>query len=138
VHLFVEVRQLVLTRPASNLLGLPIGSPVGILVAAIPLLKEALVIPFELVIENHSPDLTALLADALLGTLVSAIDVGVVRQLARPVHAGVELLLAVIITNRFLPGFDERCLPLTVSVSWPGEPEPQVDSSLVRKCRWHT
>ena len=49
-----------------------------------------MIVPLELVIESDSSDLTALLADALLDTLVSAIDVGVVRQLARLRDAGIE------------------------------------------------
>jgi hypothetical protein len=77
----------VLTCPAGDLVGLPIGSTVAVIAAAIRFLKEPLVVPLELVIENDPPDLTALLANAPLGTLVSAIDVGVVRQLARLLDA---------------------------------------------------
>jgi hypothetical protein len=96
MHLFVVVRQLMLTRPASDLLGLSIGSPVAVLAAAIVLLKEALVIPLELVVEDDSPDPAALLADALLGTLVSAINLGVVRQLARLLDARVKGLAGLV------------------------------------------
>jgi hypothetical protein len=60
VHLVIVVRQLVLTRPASDLLWLSIGSPVAVLAAAIPVLKEALVIPLEFVVQNDSADLAAL------------------------------------------------------------------------------
>jgi hypothetical protein len=72
MHLVVVVRQLVLARPASDLLGVSNGSAVAVLAAAFPLLKEALVIPFEFVVENDSADLAALLADALLGSLVAS------------------------------------------------------------------
>jgi hypothetical protein len=98
VHLVVVVRQLVLTRPASDLLGLSMGSPVAVVAAAIPLLKEPLIVPLELVIENHSVDLAALLANAFLGVLVSAIDVGVVGQLARLLDAVIEGLTGLVAT----------------------------------------
>jgi hypothetical protein len=109
VHLFAVVRQLMLTRPTSNLLGLSIGSPVAVLAAVIVLLKEALVIPLELVVEDHSLDSAALLADALLGTLVGAINVGVVRQLARLFDAGVEGLTGLVaaVVARVAVGFKE-------------------------------
>jgi hypothetical protein len=96
VHMVVVVRELVLTRPTSDLFGLPSGSPVAVFAAAIPLLKKLLVVPLELVVENDSPNLTAVLADALLGTLVSAKDVGVVRQLARLLDPGIEGLTGLV------------------------------------------
>jgi hypothetical protein len=107
--LVVVVRQLVLTRPASDLLGLPIGSPVAVLAAAIPLLKEALVIPLEFVIESDSADLAALLADAPLGALVSTIDAGVVCQFARLLDAGIKRLtrLVAAVVARIAVGFKE-------------------------------
>ena len=70
--------------------------------AAIPFLKELLVLTFELVVEDDATDARALFAQALGLLKVRAIDVRVVHQLARPVYgetgvacasdAGVELL----------------------------------------------
>src|SRR4051812_26859949 len=96
VHLVVVVGQLVLTRPPSDLLWPPIRSSVTVLAAAISLLKEPLIVSLELVIENHTVDLATLVADAFLGALVSAIDVGVVGQLARLLDAGIEGLTGLV------------------------------------------
>jgi hypothetical protein len=100
VHLIVVVRQLVLARPASDLFGLSIGTPVAVLATAVVILQEQLIVPLELVVQDDSADLAVLPADAFLGALVSAIDVGVVRQLARLLGAGIEgltVLVAVVV-----------------------------------------
>src|SRR5437870_5789210 len=74
----------------------PLGS------AALPRLKELLVLTLELGVEADATDARALFAQALGLLEVGAIDLRVVHQLARPVHgetgvagasnAGVELL----------------------------------------------
>jgi hypothetical protein len=73
VHLVVVIRQLMLTRPASDFLRLSIGPSIAILTAAIPLLKEALVVSLELVIEDHSTHVPALLANPSLSASVGLI-----------------------------------------------------------------
>ena len=58
------------------------------------LLQPLLVLALELVLEDDATDVRALLAKPLLVAQVGAIELGVVRQLARPADAGVERLLA--------------------------------------------
>ena len=86
----IVVRQLVLARPPRDLLGLAIRPAVAVLLAAIALVQEALIVALQLVVEDDAPNPAALAAEALLGALVGAIDLGVVRQLARLPEAGVE------------------------------------------------
>ena len=90
VHVSVVVRQVVLSRPPRDLLGLAIRPTVAVLLAAIALVQEPLVVALELVVEDDAPNPTALAAEALLGALIGAIDLRVVRQLARLPEAGVE------------------------------------------------
>ena len=86
----VVVRQLVLPRPPRDLLRLAIRPAVAVLLATIALVQEPLIVALQLVVENDAPNPTALAAEALLCALVGAIDLGVVRQLARLPEAGVE------------------------------------------------
>ena len=51
--------------------------------APIPILREALVLAFELVVEHHAPDVAALLSNLRLGISTGAIDLDVVGQFAR-------------------------------------------------------
>ena len=86
----VVVRQLVLPRPPRDLFRLTIRPAVAVLLAAIALVEETLVVALQLVVEDDAPDPTALAAESLLCALVGAIDLGVVRQLARLPEARVE------------------------------------------------
>jgi len=79
----IVVRQLVLPRPASNLFRLTIRPAVAVLLAAIALVQKALIITLQLVVEDDATNPTTLPPEALLSTLVGAIDLRVVRQLAR-------------------------------------------------------
>ena len=54
--------------------------------------RNTLIVALELVVEDDAPDPPALVAEALLGTLVGAIDLRVVRQLARLPEARIENL----------------------------------------------
>ena len=90
VHVPVVVRQLVLPRPPRDLFGLSIRPAVAVLLAAIALVQEPLIVALQLVVEDDAPNPPALVPEALLGALVGAIDLGVVRQLARLPEAGVE------------------------------------------------
>ena len=96
----IVVRQLVLPRPPRNLFGLTVRPAVAVLLAAIALVEEALIVALELVVEDDAPNPTALAAQALLGALVGAIDLGVVRQLARLPEAGVEGLAGLVACGR--------------------------------------
>jgi hypothetical protein len=56
-----------------------------------------LVLPLEVVLENHAPDAGALLAEAPLGAQIRAVERGIVDQLTGPVNAGVERLVPFVI-----------------------------------------
>jgi len=70
----VLVRQIMLASPLSDLLGLAIRSSVAILPAAIALVQEPLVIALQFVVEDNAINSAVLLAEALLGALVSVIS----------------------------------------------------------------
>jgi hypothetical protein len=92
----IVVRQLVFTRPTRNLFRLTVRPAVAVLLAAIALVEESLIVALQLVVEDDAPNPTALAAETLLGALVGAIDLGVVRQLARLSDAGVEGLAGLV------------------------------------------
>ena len=92
----IVVRQLVFPRPTGNLFGLTVRPAVAVLLASIALVQEALIVALQLVVEDDAPNPTALAAQTLLGALVGAIDLGVVRQLARLSEAGVERLAGLV------------------------------------------
>src|SRR5262245_35122639 len=89
----VVVRQVVFPSRACNPLRLPIRPSVAVLPPAIALVQEPLVVTLQLVVQDHAIHPAALLAEALLGARVGAIDLRVVRQLARLSEARVERLL---------------------------------------------
>jgi hypothetical protein len=101
----VVVRQVVFPSPACNLLRLPVRSSVAVLPSAIALVQEPLVVALQLVVQDHAVDSAALLSKALLGARVGAIDLRVVRQLARLFEARVERLL-------WLPGAVMSLMPI--------------------------
>ena len=78
------------TRPPCNLFGLTVRPAVAVLLAAIALVEESLIVALQFVVEDDAPNPTALAAETLVGALVGAIDLGVVRQLARLSDASVE------------------------------------------------
>lgn len=78
---------------------------VAVLPPAIALVQEPLVVAFQLVVQNHAIHSAALLSKALLGARVGAIDLRVVRQLARLSEARVERLLG-------LPGAVMSLMPI--------------------------
>jgi hypothetical protein len=88
----VLVWQVVFARPSCDLLRLPIRSSVAILPAPVAFVEEPLVVALQLVVQDDPIHSAALLAEALLGAQVGAIDLRVVRQLARLSEAGVEPL----------------------------------------------
>ena len=92
----IVVRQLVFPRPTCNLFGLTVRPAVAVLLAAIALVQEPLIVALELVVEDDAPDPAASVPQSLLGALVGAIDLGVVRQLARLSDAGVEGLAGLV------------------------------------------
>ena len=72
------------------------GRPSQSFSASIALVQEPLIVALELVVQDDATDSAALLAQALLGALVGAIDLGVVGQLARLSEAGVERLAGLV------------------------------------------
>ena len=78
----IVVRQLVLPRPAGDLFRLTVRPAVAVFVASVALVQEALIVALELVVEDDAAHPAALSAQTLLGALVRAIDLGVVRQFA--------------------------------------------------------
>jgi hypothetical protein len=88
----VVVREVVFPSPACNLLRLPVRSSVAVLPPAIALMQEALVVALQLVVQDDAIDSAALFTEALLGAHVGAIDLRVVRQLARLSETGIERL----------------------------------------------
>jgi hypothetical protein len=90
MNVLVEVRQVVFARPPCDLLRLTVRPAVAVLPATVTLLKEPLVVPFELVVEDDATHPRTLVPQALLSAQVSAIDLRVVRELARLPDARVE------------------------------------------------
>jgi hypothetical protein len=56
MHLLVEVRQVVLTRPGYDLRRAAARTAVAVAIAAIAILKEPLVLPLQLAIKLHPDD----------------------------------------------------------------------------------
>jgi hypothetical protein len=76
------VRQIVFTRPPSNLFRLTVRPAVAVLPAAVALVEESLIVALKFVVEDDPSNPAALAPETLLGALVGAIDLRVVRQLA--------------------------------------------------------
>jgi hypothetical protein len=81
-----------LARPGLNLTNVVIRTAVTVLPATVAPLPEALILPFQLVVEDDAPDAPSLAMETLFGLQVSAVDLTVVGKLARLPEAGVELL----------------------------------------------
>jgi hypothetical protein len=58
--------------------------------------EESLIVALQLVVEDDTPDPAAIIPQSLLGALVGAIDIGVVRQLARLPETGPERLTGLV------------------------------------------
>jgi len=82
----IVVREFVLDGPTVNLLRGSIGSAVAVRFATIALLQELLVLALQLVIEHDAADEGTVFAEALGILEISAVDLPVMHQLARPVH----------------------------------------------------
>jgi hypothetical protein len=105
----VVVRQLVFPGPSGNLFGLTVRPAVAVLLAAIALVEESLIVALQLVVEDDAPDSAATIPQALLGALVGAIDLAIVRQLAGLPEAGPKRLtrLARAVVAFVSVGFEE-------------------------------
>ena len=96
VNLLVEVGEVVLDRPQSDLLGTPVGASITVGTVSIPLLKEALVLPLELVVEDDAPEAIAAFGEAVGSLEVGSVDLGVVLQFPRLPDTRVERLRGVL------------------------------------------
>jgi hypothetical protein len=92
----------VLPCPAGNLFGLTIRSAVGVLPPSIAVVEEALIVAFELVVENESANLSTTTPQALVGALIRPIHLGVVRELTGLPDAGIERLAEFVAAVRAL------------------------------------
>ena len=90
------MRQFVFASPTCNLFGLTVRPAVAVLLASVALVEESLIVALQFVVEDDSPNPTALAAEMLFGTLVGAIDLGVVRQLAGLSDASVKGLTGLV------------------------------------------
>ena len=106
VHRVIEVPEVMVACPVFDLARGTIGSSVTVRPAAVSFLEPFLVLALELVLEDDAADVGALFAKPFLFAQVGAIELDVVRQLARPAYAGVEGLLARIVTVAAV-GFQE-------------------------------
>jgi len=98
MDLLIEVRQVVLVRPAFDLSRVPIRSAVAVRPPTIRLLQPFLILALELRLEDDAPNVGALLPEALFFAQVGAVHLDVVRELARATDACVERLLTAILT----------------------------------------
>jgi hypothetical protein len=94
----VEVREVVFERPSFDLTLRPVGSAIGIRVAAIALVEPLLILAFELVVECDVVDAIAALKKAIDLAQVRLEDLRVVLQLPRFHEPGVELLMPLVVT----------------------------------------
>ena len=82
MHLLIEVRQVVFTRPFANLVWRSIGASVAVIVVFVALVQPALILSLELVIQHDVIHTRAALQEPRLCLFVGAIDLGVVLQLS--------------------------------------------------------
>jgi hypothetical protein len=94
----IEVRELVFVRPPFDLSGVTIRPPVAVGSAAIRLLQPLLILALELILEDDSANIGALVAEPFVFADVRAIDLYVVGQLAGAADARVERLLAPVLS----------------------------------------
>jgi hypothetical protein len=90
VDAVVEEREVVLACPRLNFFRRAVRPTVAVGPAAVTLLQELLVVTLQFVVEDDAPDVPAAGTEALVRTLVSAVNLGVVGQLARLPEAGVK------------------------------------------------
>src|SRR5258708_14739065 len=94
VEVLVEVRQVVLVCPFADLFVGPVRAAVVVGPVASALVKPALVLTLELVVEEDAFDVRATLRQALRGAFVGAIDLEVVFELPLAFNAMPERLPA--------------------------------------------
>jgi len=96
LHPPVDDRQLVFVRPKADLFPRPAGPAVAVRSIAVPFLKERLVLAFQLVVEDHSANTSAIVPKAFSRTNVCAEQLRVMRKFTRLDNVGVERLANVV------------------------------------------
>jgi hypothetical protein len=97
MQLVVEVRQVVLARPLTDLICGSIGVSVVVVSVLVALVQPALVLALELVVEDDALDVGAALQQARLCLAVGAIDLEVVLEFTRARQARVEGLVVLVV-----------------------------------------
>src|SRR5690606_23430047 len=99
VDLVVEVRQLVLTRPCTNLVVVSIRTAVAVSSSAVVLLQELLVLALQVLFEDDATDLEpiVLVTEPRLLLAVGRVEVRVVVELPFAAHARVERLRGLVL-----------------------------------------
>jgi hypothetical protein len=94
VDAIIEVRQFVVLRPPADLFLVAVRPPVAVGPVAVVVLEEVLVLPLEVLFEDDTADLdvSVLLSETGFLLAIGGIQVGVVIEFARAVHARVERL----------------------------------------------
>src|SRR5204863_194639 len=95
----IEVRQVVLASPFSDLFGAPIRPAVAVGAVTVPLLQESLIVALELVVQNHPLNPCAAVLEPFGFSQIRAKDLRVVLNLARLFQVGVERLAAVLFAS---------------------------------------
>jgi hypothetical protein len=94
VDAIIEVRQFVVLRPSADLFLVAVRPPVTIGPVAVVVLEELLVLPLEVLFQDDTADLdvSVLLSETRFLLAIRGVQVGVMIELARAVHARVERL----------------------------------------------
>jgi hypothetical protein len=83
LHVAIEERQIVLVRPLLDLPCVTVRSPVGVRTIAITLVEKALILAFQLMVEDDAMDADVGLLESFDNSLIRGMQLCVVRQLAR-------------------------------------------------------
>jgi hypothetical protein len=90
VDAIVEVRERMVMCPFLNLMRVSGRAPVTVLAPPIGLLEKRLILTLEVLFENHTTNVRALLTEALLRPEIGAVEGRVMGQLTGPAHATME------------------------------------------------
>jgi hypothetical protein len=83
LHVAIEERQIVLVRPLLDLPCVAVRSPVGVRTIAITLMEKALILAFQLMVEDHAMDAGVGFLESFNNSLIRGMQLCIVRQLAR-------------------------------------------------------
>ena len=94
VDAIIEVRQFVVLRPSADLVLVAVRPPVTLGPVAVVVLEEVLVVSFEVLFEDDTADLdgSVLLSETRVLFAIRGVQVSIVIEFARAIHARVERL----------------------------------------------